>query len=277
MADLILPDGAKIHYERITPGSEPANTVMEHVSTPGVFYKSRLTTYDGLSWTLALRDGTRYSFSWNVAAPPILTSIRDRNGNQITITRVRTDPARTGDVKRVTSPNGRYIEFSYGLKHQIIEARDNTGRVVKYEYDSSLRLTKVTDAAGGVTEYTYDTSFSDNVNNHRMLTIKDARGIVYLTNEYDANGRVIRQTMVDGGVWSYAYTLDHDGNVKAAEVTDPRGAVIDKTFNSAGYTLTSTLVSGRDQQKVTIDRQSGSNLVSRITDPLGRKTDYGYL
>jgi len=80
--------------------------------------------------------------------------------------------------------------------------------------------------------------------------------------------------MVDGGVWTYAYTLDNQGNVKSAEVTDPRGTLIKKTFNSAGYTTSDTVIVGRDQQKVSIDRQTGTNLVTRITDPLSRKTDY---
>ena len=30
-----------------------------------------------------------------------------------------------------------------------------------------------------------------------MLTLRDARGITFLTNEYDANGRVSRQTQAD--------------------------------------------------------------------------------
>lgn len=268
-ADLWLEDGARIHYDRITPGSDAANTVMEHTSTPGPFYKSRLETNDGAWWYVILTNGTQYVFHMDMVYPPALWWIQDRNGNRVTITRVATDPTRQGDIKRITSPNGRYIEFTYGAYHNIIEARDNAGRVVKYEYDSDRRLTKVTDAAGGVTEYTYDSS-------HRMRTIKDARGIVYVTNEYDANGRVMQQTMADGAVWSYTYSLDSKGIVKQTDVTDPRGTIIRKTFNGDGYTLTNTLISGRDQQKVTLDRQTGSNLVTRLTDPLSRKTDYAY-
>ena len=55
--------------------------------------------------------------------------------------------------------------------------RDNIGRVVTYNYDDQGRLTRVTDPMGGVTEYTYGGVFT------RMLTIKDARGITYVTNE----------------------------------------------------------------------------------------------
>ncbi|MBI1896903.1 MAG: Ig-like domain-containing protein, partial [Acidobacteria bacterium] len=272
-ADLYLADGAKFHYTRITPGTEAANTAMEHTSTPGAFYKSRIETNNGASWFLTLRDGTQYTFIMSTTYPPVPTSIRDRNGNQITITRVVTDPARQGDIKRITSPSGRYIEFSYDSQHRIVEARDNIGRIVKYEYGGFYGnvLTKVTDPDGGVTEYTYTTD-----GNARMLTVRDARGIVHVTNEYDANGRVSRQMLVDGAVWTYAYTLNHQGNVKSSDATNPRGTVIKKTFNSDGYTLTDTLVSGRDQIKTTFDRQAVTNLVTRVTDPLGRKTDYTY-
>ena len=53
-----------------------------------------------------------------------------------------------------------------------------------------------------------------------MLTIKDARGIVYLTNQYDANGRVSRQTLVDTGVWLYGYTLDAQGKVETMRLPE---------------------------------------------------------
>jgi YD repeat-containing protein len=57
---------------------------------------------------------------------------------------------------------------------------------VGYTYDSSGRLWKVTDPEGGITEYTYDAA-------HRMLTLKDARGTVYLTNQYDTSDRVVHR------------------------------------------------------------------------------------
>ncbi|HSB13060.1 MAG TPA: hypothetical protein VLE22_01295, partial [Bryobacteraceae bacterium] len=99
---------------------------------------------------------------------------------------------------------------------------------------------------------------------------------MYLTNQYDANGRVSRQTLVDTGVWLYSYTLDAQGKVKSSEVTDPRGLVIKKAFNTDGYVLTDTFISGHDQLKLTFDRQAGTNLITRVTDALSRKTDYGH-
>ncbi len=56
------------------------------------------------------------------------------------------------------------------------------------------------------TEYTYDAS-------HRMPTLKDPRGITYLTNAYDSNGRVITQTQADGTAYQSAYTVNVNNTV----------------------------------------------------------------
>jgi YD repeat-containing protein len=53
-------------------------------------------------------------------------------------------------------------------------------------YDTSGRLSTVTDPENNVTTYTWNTS-------NRIVTVKETRNIVYLTNHYDANGRVANQ------------------------------------------------------------------------------------
>jgi YD repeat-containing protein len=69
---------------------------------------------------------------------------------------------------------------------------------------------------------------------NRLLTVKDARGIVFLTNQYDTNGRVSLQTLADSGTFQFAYTLDANGKVTQADVTDPRGHVVRTSFNANG-------------------------------------------
>ena len=256
--DLILPTGSRIHYVRISPGTSFVDAVYEHSETNGPFYKSHIS-WNGNGWDLKLKDGTVYVFP--DFAP--LRYIRDRYGNQITINR------NGSNITEILSPHGRWIQFTYS-SNRITQAKDNIGRTVNYAYDSSGRLWRVTDPSGGITEYTYDTS-------NRMRTIKDARGIVYLTNEYDANGRVSRQTQADNSVYQFAYTLDANGKVTQTDVTDPRGFVHRVTFNSSGYVLTDTQAFGRpEQQTITIDRQSGSNLPLSVTDALNRTTTYVY-
>jgi RHS repeat-associated protein len=260
-ADLILPDGGRIHYVRTSAGTGFVDAVYEHTATPTPFYKSRLA-WNGAGWDLTLRDGTVYVFG--DVAP--LQAIRDRFGNIITIEHSN---GTQGNVTRVVSQNGRSIAFTYDGSNRITQARDHIGRTVGYQYDASGRVWKVTDPAGGVTEYTYDAS-------HRLLTIKDARNIVYLTNTYDANGRVATQTLAGGATWGFAYTLSN-GKVTQADVTDPRGHVTRTTFNSSQYALSSVEAVGlAEQRTTTYTRDATSNRVTTVVDPLSRRTDFTY-
>jgi RHS repeat-associated protein len=265
--DLVLPDGGRVHYVRVSPGTSYQTAEFEHTTTPTTFYKSRIK-WNGGGWDLTLKDGTVLVFG--MQAP--LQTIRDRYGNTVRLSYSGTGAygAGTGRITRVDSPHGRWIEFSYDGSSRVTQARDNIGRTVGYQYNGSGRLWKVTDAAGGVTEYTYDTS-------HRMLTIKDAQGIVFLTNQYDANGRVSRQTQADSTTFEFDYTVDQNGVVTQADVTDPRGHVSRTTFNQSGYALASIDAVGTPLERTTtLTRNSTSNFVTSVTDPLSRQTDYAY-
>ena len=268
--ELILPDGGRLKYERISAGSDFRDAVFEHTGTPTRFYKStiRYATGFGVGWDLRLRDGTVYSFpdSEGASTPrrAALVRIRDRNGNDVVLTRDA-----NWNLTQVTSRHGRWIRLTYDSLNRITRAEDNIGRIVQYTYDSVGRLQTVTDEANGVTEFTYDTQ-------HRMLTVKDPRGITYLTNDYDANGRVILQTQADSTTYQFAYTLKA-GRVVQTDVTDPRGFVRRLTFNGSGYTLTDTRAHGTpDAQTTAYERQAGTSLPLTVTDGLNRKTRYTY-
>ena len=262
-ADLILPDGGRVHYVRTSPGTGHTTAVMEHTTSPTPFYKSVVAwNASRVGYDLTFRDGTVYEFGHPNDAR--LIGIRDRFGNRLVI-------ERNGiTILRIVSPHGRALEFTTDASNRVTRVDDNAGRSVTYTYDGSGRLWKVTDVAGGVTEYTYDTS-------HRMVTIKDARGIVFLTNEYDGNGRVFRQTQPDTSTFQFAYTLDGNNRVTQGDVTDTRGFVRRVTFNSGGYALTDTLALGQpEQQTITYERQAGTNFVLATTDTLNRRTTLAY-
>jgi RHS repeat-associated protein len=270
-ADLVLPDGGQIHYVRISPGTGNTDAVFEHTATPGAFYKSLITWRnggpDGNGWDLKLKDGTVFVFG--DSAP--LNTIRDRNGNEIKIERdsVNVLGQPYGNATQVTSPTGRWLKFTYDLEDRITRAEDNTGRAVIYDYDEDGRLWKVTDPDGGVTEYTYDAE-------DRMETIRDRRGILFLTNEYDTNGRVWRQTQADSSTYEFAYTLDGD-DVTQTDVTDPRDHFRRVTFNADGFPTSETEALGTSlEQESTYERQAGTGRLLSKTDALGRRTEYGY-
>jgi len=268
--DLILPDGGRIHYQETSPGS----FVYQHTATPTKFYKSMLTKDPDGNYSLKLLDGTTYPFFSALVCCNQFTHqyktgldwIQDRYGNKLTVVR---DTAY--QIQKIVSPNGRWVSFTYDGSGHITQARDSVGRTVSYSYDGNFCLTQVTDVNGGITQFTYDPSYG------RMLTIKDPRNIVYLTNEYDANGRISKQTQADGGFYQFAYTLDGNGKVTQTDVTDPRGFVRRSTFNSSGYTLTDTFALGRPEQQVyTYTRQAGMNLTTNVLDTLGRNTSFVY-
>lgn len=268
--DLILPDGGKIHFDETSPGTQ----VFQHTATPTKFYKSTLTKDLDGNYSLKLLDGTTYHFfSVSVCCNQLthhyltgLDWIQDRYGNKLTIVR---DSAY--QIQKIVSPNGRWVSFTYDSSSHITQARDSVGRTVSYGYDANYRLTQVTDVNNGITQYTYDPYYT------RMLTIRDPRNIVYLTNEYDSNGRVWKQTQADGGFYLFAYTLDGNGKITQTDVTDPLGFVRRSTFNSNGYTLTDAFGLGRpEQQTYTYVRQGGTNLVANVLDSLGRNTSFAY-
>jgi RHS repeat-associated protein len=266
--ELILPDGARVHYDRVSPGTDWTDAVYEHTSSETAFFKSRIS-WNGNGWNLDLKDGSRIvfreAFGAGLPAQAGATRIQDRYGNAITLTRNG-----DADLTQITSPNGRWIALTYDTSHRITDARDNIGRLVHYTYNAGGGLATVTDVRGGVTAYTYDAA-------GRMLTIKDARNIVYLTNEYDANGRVITQTLADQSTFHFAYTLDGTGRITQTEVTDPRTFVRRMTFNSVGYATSDMRAVGQSEQRTTTyEWQPGTNWLLATIDPLNRRTAFTY-
>jgi RHS repeat-associated protein len=272
-ADLIQPDGGRIHYARTSDPVLPWwGTVFEHTATPTRFYKSRLTFWGGIlangGWQVAQTDGMVYVFGH--MAP--LQAIRDRYGNETRLTwsDVNTFGSGTGNLLRVTSPNGRWIAFTYDTGNRVTQATDTIGRTVAYAYDGSGRLSTVTDPENNVTTYTWDTS-------NRLLTIRDGRDIVYLTNEY-TSGRVTKQTLADpNATYQLSYTVDGTGNITQTDITDPRGQVERLAFNSNHYIVSETAAFGTSLARTTTtERQTGTNLVTAVTDGLNRRSEFTY-
>ena len=277
--EVVMPDGSRVRFDRISPGEAYNDAVYQSVSAPGEFYGAKIA-WNGGGWNLTKRDGTVLAFpdGSNQGSPQkaALLSIRDRNGNQLTLMRDS-----LGNLTRAISPNGRYIAFTYDASNppRVTQAQDNIGRTVQYVYDGSGRLSQVTDANLGVWQYGYNGS-------DQMTTITDARNILYLTNEY-ANGLVFRQTQADNGVYQFAYTTDANGNITQTDVTDPRNhvrrlvfnppAVSPNGFRPAPFDASDTSAQGTSLQATTSTvRQPGTNLVTSTTDPLGRTTAYTY-
>jgi RHS repeat-associated protein len=274
--DLILADGARIHFTRTSPCDSDGfcdytNAVYAATSTPGPFYGAVLQFVAASdSYTVTTKDGTVFQFpdSINASNPRNAgcKSITDRNGNQIVLHR----DSHFNLSSIYSTSYARSIFLSYDSNNRIVSASDNTGRTTSYTYNSQGYLATATDANGGVTSYSYDSSGN-------MLSITDPRGIAYLQNQYDVNDMVSQQTMIDGSVYQLAYTLDSNNNVIQANVTDPRGYHRIVTFNSDGYMTGDTHAVGQPEvQAFTYNVQPGTGLVLGVTDPLNRQTTLSY-
>src|SRR5712692_7510244 len=163
--DLILPDGGRVHYTRISAGNTYTDAVLTHTTTASSYYGSKIA-WNGNGWDLTFKNGTVYTFPEAYGVPPgpraAITRMQDRYGNAVTMTR---NPG-TGILQKITSPNGRWISFTYDSANRITQAADNGGRTYFYLYDEGGRLVQVTNPMNGVTQYAYDA-------NNQMLTIVD--------------------------------------------------------------------------------------------------------
>ncbi len=99
----------------------------------------------------------------------------------------------------------------FALRKELIDERFTSF------YDAGGRLSEVDDPLGNSYKYSYDAY-------NEMLTVTDARQILFANNHFDTNGRVIEQDLPTG-IWHFAYTIDANGNVIQTDVTNPRGKI----------------------------------------------------
>lgn len=259
--ELVMPDGGRVHFERISSGYSFADAVYRSTGVAGA-YRGATVSYNAGEWDLVRRDGITYIFG-DVAG---LQAIRDRFGNT---TKFIHASGQTGNVLQVVSSSGRWIRLTYDGSNRVTQAVDNGGREVAYTY-SSGRLATVTDPEGRVRSFAYDSA-------DEMTSVTNGRSITTLQNTYDANGRVAQQTLANGGRFTFDYALDSSGNVTATTVTDPRGNETKTSFDAGGYPVEEIRGLGSaDEQTWTTARQSGTGRLTSTIDPLGRETTYQY-
>jgi RHS repeat-associated protein len=256
--DLILPDGRQYKFPLIS-GTSDATFKWSYTATPGPFYGAHIEGITDVYWTLHLLGGTTYVFS----AIGQLIEIYDRYNNVLNFT------YNGGQLLRITSNNGRTLDFTYDASNRITQLKDLLGRIWTYTYNPGGYLQKATYPDGTFESYTYDSA-------GRMLTVIDRRGNTMASNVYDANGRVSKQTLADGAIFKFAYILDANGNVTQTDVTDPRGNIERKQFNPMGYLTNLTKAVGKPEQQVYTNVRNTANFVTQETDALGRVNQYQY-
>jgi RHS repeat-associated protein len=177
---------------------------------------------------------------WQFRTDGKLDFVGEHNGHRVTA-----GYDGSGRLISLTHSAGRVISLRYNAQGRIDLLTDPAGRTVSYAYDSSgEHLTSYTDKFGTNT-YTYVTG--QGAQREHALASVNFSDDTHIEYTYDSRGRLIHENR-DGGAepTTYAY------------------------LSAGGFTLTD--VGGN----VTTVLQDDLGQVRRVTDPLGRVTDYGY-
>jgi YD repeat-containing protein len=240
-AELVLGDGGRIRHDRTSAGSSNTDAIMEHTATPTRFYKSRLS-WDATrgGWQVLFLDGTLYRFvnSWPA---PHLSEIQDRAGNRLTITRtLGTGNHAQVRISRITSPNGRWVDFVYSGTDKIAQIQDHAGRIVTYSYaGGKIIQTDVTNPRGYGRRFTFNaagrvltdtpahgtalaqtTAYTRDATSQRVDSVTDALGR-QTTLGYDTNNNVTSLTRLAGTADAVTTTFTYESTFQQlASVTD---------------------------------------------------------
>jgi RHS repeat-associated protein len=243
-----------------------------YVPQPGVFNTLAKNT-DG-TFVLSRKDQTQFTFS----AGGALTSIRDKNGNTVSMTY-----AGGGNLVQITDTVGRNVTLSYDASNRITQIGDPIGRTATFQYDANNNLAQATDTAGGVTMFAYDAS-------HRVTSITQPNGQTLLANTYDLSGRVISHAGGRGFSTTLAYGTP---NPTDTTITDARGNQMIHTYDSSLRIVKITQATGgmtsfaydTNNDRTSVTNQNGKTTnfsydstgnVTGITDPLGNAIAFTY-
>jgi len=280
---LVLPNGTPLVFNQ-TSGSGAYGTW--RYDGRHAFSGATLASESNGGWKyrLTMRDGSHMTFEQY--SPNRIKTWQDRFGN---VVEYQYD---AGNVSRILSPNGRYIDLNYDTQNRIVSAVDPVGSIWRYEYNTRGMLSKVIYPDNTSRRYEYRTYSTPEVGTTAPLVwnllnaIYDQRGNRLLFNEYDApewttgngigtTGKVVKQTLADGAV--YAFQYDHfDGTNYGTLVTYPDGSQRRVQFNAGLYPASDTLGYGSPlAQEYRFERDAEARITARV-DPMGRRTEYVY-
>jgi YD repeat-containing protein len=215
--DLILADGGRVHFDRVSRGTGYADAKLRaagvYMGTP--FNQSRLE-WNGNGWDLKTVDGWTYKFP---------SSGPDRSPQQSALLRLETAAGAisiqrnsAGALQRAEMPDGSWINFTCDPMNRVVLAQHSSGRAIRYEYDPAGRLTHVRDSEDGDEFYQYDPV-------NRLTSVLDSTGRPLLVNTYGYLGEVTSQTLADHRKLRYEYGFDEKQRSDAVTFTDDHGYV----------------------------------------------------
>ncbi len=205
-----------------------------------------LNTFNPDRFIYTERDGTQFV----VTRSHGVESVKDTNGNQITVT--------PGGISHSSGAN---IAFDRDTSGRILGITDPAGNKRGYAYTANGDLGAATDRGGNTTRYTYD-------GQHDVLRIDDPLGRPVKRADYDEDGRLVALTDASG----HTVTFAHDLAGRLMQVTDPLGRTTVIGYDDRGNVVTRTDPLGHT---VMMTYDASDNQLTR-TDALGHTTSYTY-
>jgi hypothetical protein len=201
---------------------------------------------------------------------PYLTQWTDSRGNYLSFT-YGTNSQETdyGELRRVDSSSGAYIQLRYDIYGHIVDALSGDGREVVYRYDEFGDLVKVIVPDASELNYEYQHSTQSVTNNGKvtqepysmhLVTLETRPSGRLISNNYDSQRRVISQ----------GSTVGLDLNlVTNATFFYSNNFVLTNFFTNtiSGYTMITDVFGKITRYDYTNSR------ITKITDPLQQTTE----
>lgn len=184
------------------------------------------------------------------------TTKRDSQGNNWVY-----DYNATGNITRVTNPNGRSQAITYNAQLQIESVSDELGRVVRHTFDSRGNVASIIGPNGDVATLTYDSV-------HNRIETATTPAAAVTRYSYDGNGNLASVTDAEGNVGRMSYT----GDGQLAGFTDPLGNAIRYEYDANGFVSRFVDANGN----VTQFTYDGRGNTTSTTDAVGNAQTFEY-
>ena len=235
-AEVVFPNNEKLYFEMGYDGAYKSKAGSAFTFEEG-----------GSGYVLTHKQGTVYDF--------------DTEGNIVSITeldgRVTNFSYSGGKLSSVSTETGT-LNFAYDGDY-VSAVTDSTGRSVTFSYSDDNLISAVNPDADDL-QYTYDAY-------HRMLTIQNFNGEVYLSNQYDEKDRVTEQYVEGEGTFYFTY----DGDSRVNTCTGENGY-----FQSIEYDALYRIIADTTNDGTEYFAYNEKNERVSYTNRLGHTWQYGH-
>lgn len=206
------------------------------------------------SWTDRAGKATAFTYDWQ-------SRITTVNAPAARDTDYHLDTA--GRVTSLIDPAERTTSLVWSTDNKVTQVTHPSTRTEKFTYDHNGYLTSDTNEAGETSRLTYE---------HRKLDVRDTVGHWSVLKTRELPEGVASAT---AGDHTWTFGADADGNITS--VKDPDGFASTYAYNLRGSPDAGTVKTRtRPGGGVTGYEYHPSGLPTKVTDPVGNVTSYGY-